>query len=91
MNENQTHILDVSISALMNEMWAQTGHSPNMKQFGEWSKHYFLNGMDQATQIFRERAPALVESMQDINGDFFDALKQRIEERIEMENVKTSG
>jgi len=85
-NESETHILDVAISYLQNAMWIQTGNPPrDMHQLVAWSQHYFLTDVDELTQMFRERASGLFESMQDVDGDFFDALWKRIQARTTQE------
>ena len=85
--QDQVHILDIAISALKQEMWIQTGQPPrSMHQFADWAVGYFGPFKNDGIKILQERVPGIVESMIDIQNDFWESLWMRIQNRKMMNN-----
>lgn len=82
--DTKEHILDVAISAMQTEMWVRTGQPPaTTSALNKWMVETAMS-KNQMIEVFG-RAPGLVDSMQDVEGDFWHEFQARIDFRAARE------
>lgn len=79
--DTKEQILDVAISALQQQMWVETGQPPrSMFDLAEWAKELW-SSKERMLAIFNERVPGVTASMADVEGEFWEELWRRLQDR----------